>query len=98
MGPSGLPPELPWDSHGGPKGPHGPQSPKTLIFLRFNPPFPAKCIKIMELSSILWPHGILKRIQRIHRIHRKRNMPGRTDPGFPTPGAKMTVVYTNSLK
>ena len=21
-----------------------------------------------------------------------------TDPGFPTPGARMTVVYTNSLK
>ena len=23
---------------------------------------------------------------------------GRTDPGFPTPGGRMTVVYTNSLK
>ena len=34
-----APPELPWDSHGGPKGPHGPQRPKTFIFLRFSPPF-----------------------------------------------------------
>ena len=24
--------------------------------------FPAKCVKIIELSSILWPHGILNRI------------------------------------
>ena len=24
--------------------------------------------------------------------------PGRTDPGFPTPGVRMTGVYTNSLK
>ena len=24
--------------------------------------------------------------------------PGRTDPGYPTPGSRMTVVYTNSLK
>ena len=31
-------------------------------------------------------------------IHRKRNIQSRTDPGFPTPGARMTVVYTNSLK
>ena len=29
---------------------------------------------------------------------RKRNIRSRTDPGFPTPGARMTVVYTNSLK
>ena len=28
----------------------------------------------------------------------KRNMRCRTDPGFPTPGVRMTVVYTNSLK
>ena len=26
------------------------------------------------------------------------NILGRTDPGFPTPGVKMTVGYTNSLK
>ena len=31
-------------------------------------------------------------------IHRKRNIRCGTDPGFPTPGARMTVVYTNSLK
>ena len=41
------------------------------------------------------PHGILK---RIYRLKRKRNIRSRTDPGFPTPGARMTVVYTNSLK
>ena len=45
--------------------------------------------------SMLGPHRVLKWIQRIQR---KRNISGRTDPGFPTPGAKMTVVYTNSLK
>ena len=31
--------------------------------------------------------GIFRRIQRIHRIHRKRNMRCRTDPGFPVLGA-----------
>ena len=31
-------------------------------------------------------------------FHRKCNIRSRTDPGFPTPGARMTVVYTNSLK
>ena len=98
MRPSPTPHELPWDSHGGPKGPHGPQRPKTLIFLKFNSHFPAKSAKIIVLSSIFGPHGTLIRIQRIFRIHRKRNISGRTDPGFPTPGAKMTVVFTNSLK
>ena len=34
----------------------------------------------------------------LHRICRKRNIRSRTDPGFLTPGARMTVVYTNSLK
>ena len=34
----------------------------------------------------------------LHRICRKRNIRSRTDPGFPTPGARITVVYTNSLK
>ena len=33
-----------------------------------------------------------------HRIRRKRNIRSRTDPGFPTPGARIMVVYTNSLK
>ena len=45
--------------------------------------------------------GILNRIFRIFRIFRipwKRNQRCRTDPGFPTPGVRMTVVYTNSLK
>ena len=40
-------------------------------------------------------HGILT---RIHRFHRFRNIWCGTDPGFPTPGVRMTVVYTNSLK
>ena len=31
-------------------------------------------------------------------LQRKRNIRSRTDPGFPTPGARITVVYTNSLK
>ena len=44
------------------------------------------------------PPGTLNRIHRIHRIHRKRNIRCGTDPGFPTPGVRMTVVYTNSLK
>ena len=75
--------------------PHKPERPKTLIFLRFSHHFPAKCVKIIELSSILWPHGILvriQRIQRIRRIRRKRDTASRTDPGFPTPGSRMTVV------
>ena len=69
-----------------------------MVYLKLGPHLPAKSAKIIVLSSIFGPHGILKRIHRIRRIHRKRNMAGRTDPGFPTPGAKMTVVYTNSLK
>ena len=44
---------------------------------------------VFEPPGIL---GILKRIPR------KRNIWCRTDPGFPTPGVRMTVVYTNSLK
>ena len=59
------------------------------------PHFLAQSAKIAVLYSFFGLPGILQRIQRIQR---KRNMPGRTDPGFPTPGAKMTVVYTNSLK
>ena len=38
------------------------------------------------------PLGILKRIQR------KRNMRRGTDPGFPTPGARMTVVTQTPSK
>ena len=60
--------------------------------------FPAKCAKIIVNSSKNEPPGTLKRIYRYYRIHRKRNMRGGTDPGFPTPGARITVVYTNSLK
>ena len=60
--------------------------------------FPAKSAKIIALYSFFGLPGTLNRIQRIQRIHRKRAQPSRTDPRFPTPGARMTVVYTNSLK
>ena len=43
-------------------------------------------------NSVWEPHGVLKRIKR------KRDIRCGTDPGFPTPGARITVVYTNSLK
>ena len=59
------------------------------------PQFPQNGPKTLSFHSKNEPHGILHRIQRIQR---KRNIRSRTDPGFPTPGARMTVVYTNSLK
>ena len=62
------------------------------------PHFPAKCAKIAVLYSLFEPPGTLNTIRRIHRIQRKWATAGRTDPGFPTPGGRMTVVYTNSLK
>ena len=43
-------------------------------------------------------HGILHWIHRIQWIQRKRKILGKPDPGFPTPGVKMMVVYTNTLK
>ena len=51
-----------------------------------------KIVKTTNFNSKNEPHGTLKRIRR------KRNIRSRTDPGFPTPGVRMTVVYTNSLK
>ena len=57
--------------------------------------FPAKVAKSVWGLFENTPPGILQRIQRIHR---KRNIRSRTDPGFPAPGARITVVYTNSLK
>ena len=63
--------------------------------------FPANLSKNLIFHSNYEPHGILQRICRIcriQRIQRKRNIRSRTDPGFPTPGARITVVYTNSLK
>ena len=51
--------------------------------------------KTIVKTMVFEPHGILK---PIYRIPRKRNIWCRTDPGFPTPGVRMTVVYTNSLK
>ena len=61
-------------------------------------PIPAKSSNIIVKDNVCEPHRVLKRIQRIQRIHRKRNIRCETDPGFPTPGLRMTVVYTNSLK
>ena len=95
MGPSGLPLSSHGTPMGAPRGPMGPRDPKPSFSSDLAPHFPAKCVKIIELSSILWPHGVLK---RIYRIQRKRNILGRTDPGFPTPGVRITVVYTNSFK
>ena len=60
--------------------------------------FPAKLSKNIIFHSKNEPHGILSRLNRLNRLKRKRNIRSRTDPGFPTPGARMTVVYTNSLK
>ena len=70
--------------------------PKTLFFPRFlrawaknRSRIPAKSAQTIVETSVSEPHGIL---QRIHRIQRKRNMRCGTDPGSPTPGARMTVV------
>ena len=60
--------------------------------------FPANLWKTNIFHSNYEPHGNLHRIHWIQRIRRKCNIWSRTDPGFPTPGARMTVVYTNSLK
>ena len=57
--------------------------------------FPKKGPGVLFFHSHRRPGGILRRIRRIQR---KRNMRCGTDPGFPTPGARMTVVYTNSFK
>ena len=57
--------------------------------------FPEKCEKNIVNNTKNEPAGILN---RIYRIRPKRNIRSRTDPGFPTPGARITVVYTNSLK
>ena len=60
------------------------------------PKFPKNCPKTLFFQNKNEPHGILRRIRRIHL---KRNIRSRTDPGFPAPGARITVVcHTNSLK
>ena len=74
------------------------QSPILASNLGVGPHFLGKSVEILVLSSIFWPPGTLQRIQQIHRIQRKRATASRMDPGFPTPGSRMTVVYTNSLK
>jgi|OM-RGC.v1.030501985 hypothetical protein len=80
--------------------------PKAQMFIGFfsrsgpksKIPIPAKCAEIIELSSKYWPLGIPNQIHQIHRVQSKCIQPCRTDPGVPTPGARMAVVYTNSLK
>ena len=62
--------------------------------------FPAKFAKNLIFNSKNEPLGTLKRLKRLkrlHRLHRFRNIRCGTDPGFPAPGARITVVYTNSL-
>ena len=56
--------------------------------------FPAKSAEIIVLSLIFGLPGILPRIQRIHR---KRAQLSRTDPRFPTPGGRMTVLSLPKL-
>ena len=64
--------------------------------------FPAKCAKIIDFykskraSRNSGPD--LPDLLRSSPICRKRNIRCGTDPGFPTPGVRITVVYTNSLK
>ena len=65
------------------------------VGVKMGPYFPAKCAKTAR--------GVLQNerlgvLQRIQRIQRKRIQACRTDPRFPTPGGRMTVIYTNSLK
>ena len=59
--------------------------------------FPANLFKNLIFHSKNKPHGILQRICRSCRLKRKRDIWSKTDPGFPTPGARMTVVYTNVI-
>ena len=54
--------------------------------------FPEKWPGVLCFYSHRRPGGILQRIHRFHRFHRFRNLRCRTDPGFPAPGARMTVV------
>ena len=73
--------------------------PRTLIFLwffkgqaQFGYPFSGQmCQNYCTYCnySIFERLGVLVRIPRIPR---KRNMPCKTDPGFPTPGGRMTVI------
>ena len=93
-----------WSSTGGPDRIWGhlgaKRAPKSSTPQKWRS-FSGKIVKQFYLSLQNEPHGILKplkRLRRLNRIHRKRNIRSRTDPGFPTPGARMTVVYTNSLK
>ena len=58
-------------------------------------PIPAKSAKSIVKQGTSAPHGVLCRFYRLQRF---RNIWCRTDPRFPAPGGRMTVVYTNSLK
>ena len=51
-----------------------------MVFQKMTPHFPGKSAEIVILSSILWPHGILKRIPRFpvfpaETQHAVRNRP-----------------------
>ena len=69
-----------------------------MVHLNNCPHFPANNAKIVVLYSLFGGPGVLKRIYWIYQIYRKCATASSTDPGFSTPGGRMTVVYTNSLK
>ena len=64
--------------------------------------FPAQSAILMVFITCLEAPGILLRIKRIFsdllRSAGNGVRPPRTDPGFPAPGVRMTVVTTNSLQ
>ena len=64
--------------------------------IKLGPPIPAKSAESARGMLSNGPPGIMHQIQSFHRIHRKRIQMTRTDPGFPTPGDRMTVSNTNS--
>ena len=61
--------------------------------------FPAPSAILMGFITFLEAPGILLRIYSdLLRSAGNGVRPPRTDSGFPTPGVRMTVVYTNSPK
>ena len=59
---------------------------------KMGPPIPAKSAQSARGVLPNGPPGVM------YRNLRKRIRRSRTDPRFPTPGSRMTVVNTNSLK
>ena len=68
------------------------------VWVKIGPHFPAKCAKTARGVLQDEPPGVLKTMNRMNRMKRKRIQLSRTDPRYPTPGGRMTVVNTNSLK